>query len=351
MTPGPHDRPMTSSLDRPRARRGFSLIELLVSIVIIMALVGTMSGFTWDVLRTRTALATEAQRTRGVNLFFDRLERDLQTAVATGPGGRPGFDGDASGLSVAVHTVPIRLAAPGRGTAALGASEWAAYAFDQPSRTMRLERWTAGEPRVPLAGVIAGPDEDAALDPDADPDAPLDDPVTGTPPAGFEDPDEDAPIPADPRVIGSDIFRVEFRYHDGRGWRDGFTSGSRGGLPVAVEVSIWFDPWPGAEDELADELAGELADELAGDAPFDPAGDNAAADFAAGDPDDPLDVFADGAAFDDRPPPDRRRIIAIPDARAGERRDELEAFGPDFGDPNGFGDDGAFSPDPLGGVP
>lgn len=323
-----------------------------MSIAIIIALVGTMSGFTWDVLRTRDALVVETQRTRAVNLLFDRLERDLQTAIATGPGGRPGFRGDDAGLTVAVHTVPIRLAAPGRGTAALGAVEWADYAFRDGIQAIQLERWTPGATRVPLPpvdgagvlGVVGG----AGDGDDADPLA--DDPAAETPAdlgarpggagAGLDPDDLLAAAPLDPRTIGTNIYRVSFRYHDGRGWRDTFTSGSRGGLPVAVEVSIWFDPWPGAEDDF--EADPEFGGALDAAPDPEPLGDS-----------DPLDAFADETAFDDRPPPDRRRIIAVPDARAGERRDALDAAefdDPLFGDPNGAGDDEAFSPDPSFGA-
>ena len=128
----------------------------------------------------------------------------------------------------------------------------------------------------------------------------------------------------DPNAIGGEFFRVEFRYHDGTGWQDRFDSAA-GGLPVAVEVSIWFEPWPGAllEDEFAgaDEAADAPAFTLgAGDEVFDP-------DRFAGED----SGFEDPAA--ERPRPDRRRIIAIPDARAGEVADAFAAAADDSASP------------------
>jgi DNA processing protein len=81
-----------------RAGRGFSLLELLVAVAIIATLVGTMSGFLIDVLRTRDELERLGSRERAAGVLLDTLERDLQVVMATGPGGQRGVRGDASVL-------------------------------------------------------------------------------------------------------------------------------------------------------------------------------------------------------------------------------------------------------------
>ena len=238
-------------------RRGFSLLELLVAVAVIATLVGTMSGFVIDLLRTRDALERLGSRERAVGVLLDTLERDLQVVLATGPGGQRGVRGDAESLRLAVAATPVRLVAGGRPAAGLGTIEWLDMRFDAASGTLRMRREAA------RAG-----DEPAAAD----------------------------------DALGGRFHRVRFRYHDGLGWRDRF-DGAAAGLPVAIEVSVWFDPWPGADVEAA--AGAEDASE--------------AADMAAADPlGDPAGGLFFGVAGDEPPPPDRRRLIAIPDARAGE---------------------------------
>ena len=46
------------------------------------------------------------------------------------------------------------------------------------------------------------------------------------------------PAAAWPETIAEDVSRVRFRYYDGSSWSSSFSSDQRG-LPVAVEVAIW----------------------------------------------------------------------------------------------------------------
>jgi hypothetical protein len=288
-----------------RRLRAFSLLELMVAIVIITTLVGTMTGFVFDVLRTRDALDLITGRERAAGVLFDTLERDLQTVIATGPDGRSGVRGDASSLRIAVASTPVRLAVPGRGAQALGTVDWLDVRFDAGSRSVRLRRESVrgGDALAVPADSAAAPDL-VDVEPEVGFDEPFADEAFGGPP--------DAAPAVDPDAIGGAFFLVEFRYHDGSGWRSSFDSAGAG-LPVAIEISVWFDPWLGALDEAADGAA------TADDATFD------------GNPafDDPDEAFGDPSAFTvaedgfadaetERPLPDRRRIIAIPDARAGE---------------------------------
>jgi prepilin-type N-terminal cleavage/methylation domain-containing protein len=242
----------------PGIRRGFSLLELLVAVAIIATLVGTMSGFLIDVLRTRDELERLGSRERAVGVLLDTLERDLQLVLATGPDGQRGVRGDASGVRLAVAATPVRLAAGSRPAAGVGTIQWLDVRFEPAGGTLRMRREAARS---------------------------ADEPAT-------------SPAEASDTLDGS-FHRVRFRYHDGLGWRESF-DGAAAGLPVAIEVAVWFDPWPGAED------ASDAADDADMTPAFAEPGDVAA---------DPPFLTADRSA---EPPPDRRRIIAIPDARAGE---------------------------------
>ncbi len=47
---------------------------------------------------------------------------------------------------------------------------------------------------------------------------------------------------ARPFALAGAIHHVRFRYHDGRRWGDTFDSIAREHLPAAVEIAVWFDP-------------------------------------------------------------------------------------------------------------
>ena len=102
---------------------------------------------------------------------------------------------------------------------------------------------------------------------------------------------------------------MRFRYYDGTRWLESFDSLQEGRLPIAVEVMVWFRPWPGdlqAEDR-------EMPDtETAERRTFDSSGGFDELAFARASD---LDQF-------DEPAPDRFRVITIPDARPQNNSEE-----------------------------
>lgn len=96
-----------------------------------------------------------------------------------------------------------------------------------------------------------------------------------------------------PVTLPGEIGRARFRYHDGERWSDSFDSVAAGRLPVAVEVAVWFVQPDAGAPEIPD--AGEAAPER--DRGLDRA----------------VEAGEDEAVVD---PPDRRRVIAVPDAAA-----------------------------------
>lgn len=94
------------------------------------------------------------------------------------------------------------------------------------------------------------------------------------------------PGASEPETLVPGVARVRFRYHDGSAWLEAFDCSERG-LPTAVEASLWF-----GEPEVQPES----------DAPFSPT-----------DPE-----FSEPIRDT---PPDRVRIIVVPDAPAAPWKD------------------------------
>jgi len=242
-------------------RRGFTLLEVLLAIAISGALLAAMFAFLWDMLATRDRVLAAAEHRRAAAVLIERVERDLVTCIAGDDVLGAGVAGDDRSLTILARDVPVRLASRGRHDGRILADlERTEYRFTPGSGSLEVRRGLA------LPG--ERPDR-----------------------AAFEQ-------------LGEGIHLVRFRYYDGRTWQDEFDSRANGGLPVAVEVAVWFDAWPGAEiiepedDEDDDEPA------PGGRRTFDP---DAGFDESA---------FAEISDFENlgEPVPDRVRVILVPDA-------------------------------------
>lgn len=209
------------------ARDGFTLFEVLVSLGLIALLVGAMGVFLSDALRVRAMVADRVARGLAAEAVVAELERALETCVVEDATLGTGVRGDALSIDV------VRC---GLATSRLGTAE-PRRAFE-PLERCRIA-FAPGEPgRVSIARGEVTPT-----------------PLTGP------------------------LHDVRFRYFDGEAWREDFDSRSSGRLPVAVEVSIWFEA---------------------------PRGEGAVEERREFD-EDPIE--------EPSIPPDRRRVIAIPDPR------------------------------------
>ena len=248
----------------PRASaRAFTLLEVLIAIALVLSLLGSMFSFLFNMLAARARALDYAAKQLAAATLIERAEADLMSCLVGDDAWGPGIDGTATRLRVLTRGVAVSLAERGtQDPAVLGDLQWVEYRFD--AARGRLE--------------------------------------AGRGPAGPDSPAEFAPL-------GGSIYKVRFRYHDGNGWRDSFNSVSADRLPAAVEIAVWFHPWPGEEPP-------EPADEESDRFTFDSGGGFDDRAFAA---ESDLDLF-------DEPMPDRVRVIAIPDAA-----------GPDEGSSEGGG--------------
>jgi len=162
-------------------RRGFSLLEVMVTLGVVGLLAGTVFAFMLDLLRGRESIADATRDAVAAATIIERIEGDLLVGVAEA-GGEAGVSGDAHRVKVRGRSVV--LSADG-----LGDGVGSEFRFDERSGLI--------EGRL-LAGGGA-----------------------------FE-------------VVSDRVRACRFRYFDGRRWRQQFDSREAGSLPVAIEIAIWF---------------------------------------------------------------------------------------------------------------
>lgn len=242
-----------STRDRKRAvrRRGFTLMEVLIAIALLLALFGAMFGFLLDILATRQHVLELTTKHRAASLLIDRVEADLLVCIVGDERHGSGVVGDSTSLRLLTRS----SLAGAEGDAAFSDLQQTEYRFDPISHQ--------------LSGSRTQPQQTA-----------------------------------DSHQIANRIYKVRFRYHDGDAWQDRFDSAELGRLPLAIEVAVWFEPWPGEDwSELDDRFTSngaEAAERLT---------------FDMGDTFDESEwaMRADRDLRDD-PLPDRIRVIAVPDA-------------------------------------
>jgi prepilin-type N-terminal cleavage/methylation domain-containing protein len=242
--------------------RGFSLLEVLIALALLTAMMGTMFAFFWEMLSTRERILDFTAENRGAGMLIDRLQRDLQTCVVGDAALGAGVQGDETNLRLLTRSVPVRLVEETEAPGPFCDIETAIY------------RFTAGSGRIELGRTLAAPGASSA--------------------GGNLSP------------IAEGVFKVRFRYHDGTMWRSEFDSLEADRLPQAIEVAVWYDPWPSAlldmERDAAEAEVSPDDDALDEEPWFDGGFDERA--FAEASDDE----------FNDDPPPDRIRVIIIPDA-------------------------------------
>ncbi len=236
---------------RARQRHGFSLLELLLAVAVVVALSASVYSFLFELIGRRARIVEVSDSVGGAAAVFDRLQADLTTAVAYAGGIGAGIDGASDRVRIVSRGVPAvgGVGDAGGGGGARGDLVVSELEFDAESGELRGRAW---------AGLVEGGGE-------------------------F-------------RVIASGVEAFRLRYHDGRGWRESFDSGSAGRLPAAVEVSMWFG-------EVEQEEEGVEDDELIG------IGGVEAEEFESALPVEALEPVME----EEERAPDRRRVIVVPD--------------------------------------
>ena len=269
-----HNRPYILHFARCAPRRGgFTLIEVIIAIALLMALVAVMFTMYHRMVATKQRIAEQTDSQRAAMLIIDRLENALTTTMVGDSEFGPGIDGTSSEIKVLMRSSAIQFAEQPTSTQlALGDLQRMEMVVDQSAGTAR------GRKTPVMSGSTMNVQEQFY--------------ELGRP------------------------GRVRFRYFDGSDWQNAFNSLKRGQLPLAIEVAVWYDTSP------FDELEGNEEAELASadiDAP-----ENFMADVRnSGREDEAMSLQNESmfaaeelAELEASLPPDRVRVIAIPDAAA-----------------------------------
>ena len=224
-------------------RRGFTLLEVLVSIGLIMVLLGSMFAFLIDMMGSRRRVIDYTGRRRAAAALIERVEADLRTCLVGDRAGGAGIEGDETRVLITSRGVAIHLADRGaQDPEVFGDRQQSEYRFNDEVGEIEARRGTG-----------------------------------------------------DWASLGR-VSKVRFRYHDSTRWRDSFDTLAEERLPVAVEVAVWIDPWPGESETPTEPQLERLTFDVSGG--FDEAEAARRTD---------LDLF-------DEPQPDRFRVILIADA-------------------------------------
>lgn len=225
--------------------RGFSLLETLIALGLIGVLIGTIGLFVNQIAASRTQLRASTGRDAFATAIFDGLETALMTAIARTGTGSPGIIGTSSGVSVAHDGVVVSRVFGDIPQMVFAPESTLRFEFDESSGAVRLSR-------------------------------------------------DDSSSPVSETPLGA----VRFRYLSNGDWFSSWNSFDSGGLPAAIECSIWWISPFEDETSLGDfesDLVGSDGDDL-GDEPGDDMPSN---------------------------PPDRIRLMRVPDGGVFETDDAL----------------------------
>ncbi len=171
--------------------RGFSLAETLVAIGVLAALVGSVFGFIGGLAARRDALERMTSDAAAAESLFTHLEADILTSLAGGGAMGAGIEGESQRLKLVTRSGLIDPEADG--------------AIDLVRAEYRFD-----EGRGAAGGSVTISRRGARGEG-----------------GGSE-------------VVSRRVQLLRFRYLTDGQWQERFSSAEAGGLPVAIEVAVWF---------------------------------------------------------------------------------------------------------------
>ncbi len=186
--------------------RAFTLLEVMLALALLVGLIAALWAFLGNLQLSQHSVNDEVEQHVAATHILDCLEQQLAQSIAGVPGGGgeagAGVTGAATSIRVLARGVPIVV--QGSADQPLGGDLVAtSLACDEGSSTMQFEQKTIGGGGSSVSSRVGS--------------------------------------------VGA----LRFRYFDGTTWSDHFDSAARGGLPPAVEVSIWFNKPPSDDSSTA----------------------------------------------------------------------------------------------------
>lgn len=239
---------MRLALAQLRARRGFTLVEVILAISIAIGILVVALHFYGQAVDLRSRLLEESDRISSVRLFLDRLTTDLRAAYAQP---QVGFTGDSASLRFVVTGVPHRANwnGPGRSRYGQGGIE----------TDLTVVQYGATHTLEGTNSIVTGltRTEHAFLEmPAATSASPTNQFGSAQVPSGRNaagsihaaGPAAESSASPDPRVPVFDAVRfLMFSFWDGTGWSDRWDGST---LPAGVEVTVGGEPLPDGVDPL-----------------------------------------------------------------------------------------------------
>ena len=93
--------------------RGFTILEVMLALAILVALLAVMSSVLGGVAQSRESAGERTARDQGITTAFELLSAAVDTCVADDGKGGGGVDGELLNLRVVASRVPARRLEPG----------------------------------------------------------------------------------------------------------------------------------------------------------------------------------------------------------------------------------------------
>ena len=235
--------------------RGFTILEVMLSLAILIALLVVMSNVVGGVAKSRQRTSEQSARNQGVTAAFEQLAAALDTCVASDGAMGSGIRGDLTSLRLVTSRVPARRLEP-ESNAGSPLADRDVIEFQIDGRDLVL--WDRDLQR--------------------------------------------------PSILVEDVTAVRFRYHDGENWLDNWDSSVRG-LPRAVELAVWTGSWPeGDSAAWMPEIPGDFPPIVTGEIPEDFTAMDSDLSSPGLDSPEGIALAADDLQL---PKPDRKCVISV----------------------------------------
>lgn len=284
-------------------RAGFTLLEVILVLALVIALLAGVAGLSERVLAYRASTRTWVESQNVGEAVISSLERELSTSTIGDGAGGPGVKGNASSIRIVsrgvlgpggdlISTELVFRAATGEveGTRMPGGRG----GREQIDPMLGMDAFASGELDPAMQDGGMGEMDPALMGPD------------GVPPERL----------TERAVIGRGVQAMRLLYRDREEWVESFDSLALGRLPLAVQVEIWF----GEPDVAVNAASATAAHAGSTGAAVTQEGSDASSAAASSGATDVAVTYPSRA-------PDRVRVIAIPDAAAEAAASESSGGG------------------------